>query len=328
MVKNFLLFMLIFLFLSCLVYLIITNSIEKYRVEKYTNSILSMSPHENIHVQKRIKFYLGNLFYEKEKSIFPSKEFIKKKSLMGKHTEDFYNLIRKTKHSNSKFKIKFTDIRHKHSKDTLVKNRTSNDSVILRCIKFQRHWKYYYNKPKDIKFEKKKSKIIWRGTTTGNPKNPGNRFTLIENWFEKNVNINVAFSKICQGKNRYKKYVKNKMSIPEILQYKYILSVEGNDKDSGLSWKLNSNSLILMAKPTVSSWLMETTLIPNYHYILLKDDFSDLEKKFEWCEKNQDKCKQIIKNANTFMNQFICDAKEKNLEKKVLNLYFSKIINV
>ena len=83
-----------------------------------------------------------------------------------------------------------------------------------------------------------------------------------------------------------------------------------------------------MAKPTVSSWLMETTLIPNYHYVLLKDDFSDLEEKFEWCEKNQDKCKQIIKNANTFMNQFICDTKEKNLEKKVLNLYFSKIANV
>ena len=39
-------------------------------------------------------------------------------------------------------------------------------------------------------------------------------------------------------------------------------------------------------------------------------------------------CKQIIKNANTFMNQFICDAKERNLEKQVLNVYFSKIANV
>ena len=34
-----------------------------------------------------------------------------------------------------------------------------------------------------------------------------------------------------------------------------------------------------MPRPTITSWLMETTLIPNFHYILLKDDFSDLHSK-------------------------------------------------
>ena len=58
---------------------------------------------------------------------------------------------------------------------------------------------------------------------------------------------------------------------------------------------------------------METTLIPNYHYVLLKDDFSDLEEKLLWCETNQSKCKEIIKNANTFMEQ---------LEIDVINRYF------
>lgn len=328
MLKNIILFILFILFILCIVYLIIAKSNETCKAEKYNKSILSMSFNEKSHAQKRIEFYLGNLFYEKEKSIVPNDEYIKKEALIEKYQKDFYNLIKKTKHSTFKFKIKFTDIRRPHSLDTLVKNRISNDSVILRSIKFSRHWEYYYNKPKDLPFEMKKSIIIWRGTTTGNPNNPGNRFTLVENWFQKNININVGFSKICQGKEAYKGYVKNEMSIIEMLQYKYILSVEGNDKDSGLNWKLNSNSLILMTKPTISSWLMETTLIPNVHYVLLKDDFSDLKEKFEWCEKNQDKCKQIIKNANTFMNQFICDAKEKNLEKQVLNLYFSKITTV
>ena len=32
----------------------------------------------------------------------------------------------------------------------------------------------------------------------------------------------------------------------EFLKYKYILSVEGNDKDSGINWNLNSNSVVLM----------------------------------------------------------------------------------
>ena len=71
-------------------------------------------------------------------------------------------------------------------------------------------------------------------------------------------------------KRKYNKYVKGKCNISKFLQYKYILSIEGNDKDSGLNWKLNSNSLVLMAKPRVTSWLMETKLIPNYHYILPK----------------------------------------------------------
>lgn len=67
-----------------------------------------------------------------------------------------------------------------------------------------------------------------------------------------------------------------------------------------------------MAKPRCTSWLMETTLVPNYHYILLKDDFSDLENKLKWCNNNQEKCAQIIKNANKFMSQFSDNKKKRN----------------
>ena len=114
------------------------------------------------------------------------------------------------------------------------------------------------------------------------------------------------------------------MSVEEMLKYKFIISVEGNDKDSGLNWKLNSNSLVLMPKPTISSWLMESELIPNYHYILLKDDFSDLRSKYWWCRKNTEKCKEIIKNANNFMKRFSNNEKEEEIEKKVINEYFKR----
>ena len=82
-----------------------------------------------------------------------------------------------------------------------------------------------------------------------------------------------------------------------------------------------------MAKPRTESWLMETTLIPNYHYILLKDDFSDLEEKYLWCERNQDKCKEIIKNAHTFMSQFKNKENEEQLEIDVINTYFEILKN-
>jgi hypothetical protein len=206
----------------------------------------------------------------------------------------------------------------------IINERKKNKGVILRCMEYSRHWNDYYNKTPDLPFEKKMNKIVWRGATTGGENRKGNRFTLIKKWFNKHTNIDIGFSNICQNKNNnYDFYIKPKMTIREMLNYKYIISVEGNDKDSGINWKLNSNSLILMPKPTVSSWLMETTLIPNYHYVLLDDDFSDLQEKLIWCENNQQKCKEIIKNANNYMKQFADEKYEQFLEKCVIEEYFN-----
>ena len=137
----------------------------------------------------------------------------------------------------------------------------------------------------------------------------------------------MGLSNICQGKHAYAKYVKNECNITTFLNYKYILSVEGNDKDTGINWKLNSNSLVFMAKPRVTSWLMETTLIPNYHYILLKDDFSDLQDKMRWCNNHPSRCKQIVMNANEFMKQFSNIKKEEEIEKAVIKKYFTLLNN-
>ena len=70
---------------------------------------------------------------------------------------------------------------------------------------------------------------------------------------------------------------------------------------------------------------METTLVPNYHYVLIKDDFNDLREKLTWCQQNQDKCKKIIKNANRYMKQFKNKKTEKKLERQVINQYFTLI---
>ena len=36
---------------------------------------------------------------------------------------------------------------------------------------------------------------------------------------------------------------------------------------------------------------------PWTHYVPLKDDFSDIQEKFLWCEKNQDKCNIMVTNC-------------------------------
>ena len=238
---------------------------------------------------------------------------------------NLYNLLVSTKNANKKFFYSSGDIEKYEHGLTLCKNRCKENrsSVILKCLNFNKHWYLYYNKPKDNDYASKISSIFWRGTTTGRL----DRFILILNWFNKDENINIGFSNVSKNKTRFLKYVKGPCGVNEFLKYKYILSIEGNDKDSGLNWKLNSNSVVLMSAPKVCSWLMETTLVPNYHYVLLKDDFSNLKEKLDWCNDNPDVCKEIINNANIFMKQFSDLNSEIRLEKQVINKYFEILDN-
>ena len=41
-------------------------------------------------------------------------------------------------------------------------------------------------------------------------------------------------------------------------------------------------------------------LIPNYHFIPIKEDFSDLIEKIEWANSNPIEVNQIIENATQF----------------------------
>jgi len=276
---------------------------------------------------KRVDFYLGKNLLKGNFKI-NDKNLVKiwdlKKNIPKSYYKPLKKLLRLTGNIENKFYFNKLDVEEYQCPLYLSKNRSSNnkDSVLLKSLNFNRHWQNYYKKQPDIDFDDKINKIWWRGTTTGTEDRTPNRFNLVQKWFNVNDNIDVGFYSIVQGKDQYQKYIKKSFSIKDILKIKYILSVEGNDKDSGLNWKLNSNSLVIMPKPRITTWLMETTLIPNYHYVLVKDDFSDLEKKLKWCNKHQDRCKEIIKNANTFMNQFSDIGKENNLELNVIKKYF------
>lgn len=275
--------------------------------------------------EERITFYLGNIINGNINYNLLKNNINNLNDNDKIYDWNLKKLLIKT-NNMSNFSFCHGDNEHNKNIETLMKNRCyDNMGIILRCMEFSRHWNPYYNKPEDIPFDKKLNRVFWRGTTTGQQHRLGNRFNMITKWFNKEENIDVGFSQICQNQNEYKKYVKGICGIHDFLKHKYILSIEGNDKDSGINWKLNSNSVVLMPKPRITSWLMETTLIHNYHYVLIKDDFSDLKEKVEWCEKNQDKCKEIIKNANNFMDQFKDNEIEEKLEIDVINKYFELI---
>ena len=115
-----------------------------------------------------------------------------------------------------------------------------------------------------------------------------------------------------------------KKTIREHLDYKFILALEGNDVASNLKWVMSSNSIAVMPRPTCETWFMEGTLIPNYHYIEIKSDFSDLEERMHYYIKHTDEAQEIIDHAHIYIDQFKDKERERLISLLVLNKYFEK----
>ena len=163
-------------------------------------------------------------------------------------------------------------------------------------------------------FSEKKNKLIGRGVVKTQ-----NRVHFFEKYFN---HLMCDLGQINQEKNRH--WIKNKITIDDHLAFKFILCLEGYDVASNLKWVMSSNSLAVMPQPKYESWFMEGTLIPDYHYIHIKDDYSDLEEKLNYYIEHTDKALEIITNANTFVSQFRNEKCEDLISLTVLHKYFDK----
>ena len=101
------------------------------------------------------------------------------------------------------------------------------------------------------------------------------------------------------------------MTLPEMLNYKFIACIEGNDVATSLKWVMASNSVAVMPKPKFETWFMEGTLRGDYHYIEVKDDYSDLIEKLTYYIAHPDEVETIIRHAHEHVEQF----RNKRLER-------------
>lgn len=115
---------------------------------------------------------------------------------------------------------------------------------------------------------------------------------------------------------------KPKMTIKEHLQYKFIMALEGNDVSSNLKWIMSSNSIAVMPEPEFETWFMEGTLIPDYHYIRIKADYSDLEERINYYITHPEEAQEIINHAHEYIEQFKNKKREKLISLLVLQKYF------
>ena len=98
--------------------------------------------------------------------------------------------------------------------------------------------------------------------------------------------------------------------------------MEGNDVASNLKWVMSSNSLAVMTRPTCETWFMEGQLRPDYHYVEVKEDFSDFEDKLKYYIAHPEKAEEIIAHAHEYVSQFRDNKREELLQLMVMQRYF------
>ena len=198
---------------------------------------------------------------------------------------------------------------------SLVKSRPISDnnhnSILMKMNKVR----HFYFVKDVIPFKDKQNNLVWRGAA-----HQQHRIKFLQKFYGKSELIDVgSFNK---DTNKDHLWQASFMTISDQLKSKFILSIEGNDVSTSTKWIMSSNSLCFMTKPKYETWFMEGILVPNYHYVLLREDYSDLEEKINYYIDNPLEAQQIIKNANQYVRQFQDRKLEDWISLKVLDRYF------
>ena len=173
-----------------------------------------------------------------------------------------------------------------------------------------RHFDFVHDR---LSYQSKKDQIVWRG-----PAYQLWRIEFLNRWFGQPRCDIGRTDKNSDGIHQLKPW----MSVTEQLKYKFILSIEGNDVATNLKWIMSSNSLCFMTRPTKEPWFMEGLLKPNYHYVMLKNDYSDLLEKMNYYLAHEDEALAIIDNAHKWVAQFQNPRDEEIVSLLVLQKYF------
>ena len=276
------------------------------------------------HIQSRVKYYFKKTSNfrvsnkgKKLSELFWNQFF---KNKQNSHFIDFYMLLQ---FFNKKNKVDFiystkdnidSSIAKKHPPyPTFVKSRpigsNNQNSILLKLNQIKLF--HFIKDPK--KFENKKNQAVWRGDIRNNPQ---------REYFVKNFYRTPLFDIGQTSPKQDVGWRKSFMSIKDQLNFKFIFCLEGKCISTNLHWAMSSNSVCVMPKPKYESWFMEGKLKDGVHYIKVKDDFSDAKKKIEFYNNNNDKCLEIIDNANKFVEQFKNCKQERLIQLLILKQYF------
>jgi len=207
----------------------------------------------------------------------------------------------------------FGDVTTVPDRPMVVKSRpigAHNASSILLKLDKLRHFRW---SPDARPFRDKKPAAVWRGT----PLN-AQRQDLVRAFYH-HPSFDIGHSRhMVDGLPP-----KTPLSHAEQKQFKFFVSLEGNDVATNLKWGMASNMLVMAPRMRFETWFMEGRLEPGKHFVLLRDDLSDLEAKVDYFATRPDEAEEIIENAHKWIGLFADPLKERIVAARVLEKYFS-----
>ena len=297
-------------YLNGFISLILPKFIYRNKLDK----ILSSIPHKKLkYIIRRVNYY--NKIDKKAQSN-SDWERLSNLKIKKKGKTYFFDTYSLTKYFSQSLKANFLfgDINYVPSQISFVKSRPINsenhNSILLKLNKV-RHFLFIND---NCPVEKKKNILFGRAAV-----NQKHRIEFYKKYFDNEL---CDLGQINKGTS-HDQWYKKKVSLDYHLRHKFILCIEGNDVASNLKWVMSSSSVAVMPKPKFESWFMEAILVPDYHYIQIKDDYSDLEKKLKFYIKYPEKLKQISINANNYVNQFRDSNDEKIISLLVMEKFFA-----
>ena len=163
--------------------------------------------------------------------------------------------------------------------------------IIDRHYLYCNLYKWFRSVHRGIPFSQKKNKIIF-----GCRKDRGSKYNFVE---RRDIEINQRsyfYSDFCDKKNMV--YEEDGwITEYDMINYKYILNIDGNASTwDATAWKMNSGSVIFKVDAPWVQWFYPE-YVPYIHYIPIKDDMSDLQEKYQWCEAHPIECEQMVENS-------------------------------
>ena len=191
------------------------------------------------------------------------------------------------------------------------------NAVVLNLDK-HRHFLFLRD---EIPFRDKTDRAIFRANINYPHPNHVVRLRFVEQYYG---------SAICDvGVSNRAPVVREAWLRPRISEYDHLASkgvmcLEGNDVATNLKWVMSSNSLAVMPRPRYETWFMEGRLVPNYHYVAIKPDYSDLEERLQYYIDHPEEGEAIVRHAHEYIAQFADRHRERLISLLVLQRYFER----
>lgn len=219
--------------------------------------------------------------------------------------------------ARERFHYLFGDVIHVPEEPTFVKSRPiagdNRNSVVMKLDK-RRHFRFVND---TLSFAQKKDMLVSRTTWA----KASVQRTLLNRMFLNHPMFNVGKTQL-EEDDDFPESVRGFLTVRQQLEYKFIACIEGNDVASNLKWVMSSNSIAVMPRPVYETWYMEGTLKPDYHYLEVRPDFSDLIEKMEYYMAHPVEAQTIIDHAHEYLDQFRDEKVERVVQMMVAQKYF------